>query len=152
MVSTSSSVMRSLSTVLSMIPSNCVGVTPIEVCPLLLPCSFSDSSLIPCPFLRDRVYIAPVLGANQTPPYFLTMTKSVFTERYKTFISLLVSARQKQGLTQRELAIRLNKVHSFVAKYEQGERRLDVIEFLDIAEALELNPIEIIKKLKKPSK
>ena len=80
------------------------------------------------------------------------MTKSVFTERYKTFISLLVSARQKQGLTQRELAIRLNKVHSFVAKYEQGERRLDVIEFLDIAEALELNPIEIIKKLKKPSK
>jgi len=75
------------------------------------------------------------------------MTKSVFTERYQTFISLLVSARQKQGLTQRELAIKLSKVHSFVAKYEQGERRLDVIEFLDIATALKVDPCRIIKKL-----
>ena len=83
---------------------------------------------------------------------FRMMTKSVFTERYQAFISLLVSARQKQGLTQRGLAIKLNKVHSFVAKYEQGERRLDVIEFLDIAEALEINPIEIIKKLRKSPK
>ena len=83
---------------------------------------------------------------------FWMMTKSVFTERYQAFISLLVSARQKQGLTQRDLATKLNKVHSFVAKYEQGERRLDVIEFLDIAEALEVNPIEIIKKLRKSPK
>ena len=75
------------------------------------------------------------------------MTKSAFTERYQTFISLLVSARQKQGLTQRDLAIKLNKVHSFVAKYEQGERRLDVIEFLDIATALKVDPFRIIKKL-----
>jgi transcriptional regulator with XRE-family HTH domain len=92
------------------------------------------------------------LGANQNELYFLGMTKSVFTERYQTFISLLVSARQKQGLSQRDLAIKLNKVHSFVAKYEQGERRLDVIEFLDIAEALDVNPEGIIKKLKKSPK
>jgi DNA-binding transcriptional regulator YiaG len=101
------------------------------------------------PLYDNRVYIAPVLGTNQDEPYFLGMTKSVFTERYQTFISLLVSARQKQGLSQRDLAIKLNKVHSFVAKYEQGERRLDVIEFLDIAEALDLNPEAIIKKLRK---
>ena len=75
------------------------------------------------------------------------MTKSVFTERYRAFISLLVSARQKQGLTQRELAVKLNKVHSFVAKYEQGERRLDVIEFVDIARALGVDPCKILKKL-----
>lgn len=83
---------------------------------------------------------------------FRVMTKSVFTERYQRFISLLVSARQKQGLSQRDLAIRLNKVHSFVAKYEQGERRIDVVEFLDIAEALNVNPVEIIKKLRKSPK
>jgi transcriptional regulator with XRE-family HTH domain len=92
------------------------------------------------------------LGADQNGFYFLGMTKSVFTERYQTFISLLVSARQKQGLSQRDLAMKLNKVHSFVAKYEQGERRLDVIEFLDIAEALGINPEEIIKKLRKSPK
>jgi transcriptional regulator with XRE-family HTH domain len=60
----------------------------------------------------------------------------------------LVAARHEQGLTQRDLAIKLKKVHSFVAKYEQGERRLDVIEFLDIAEALKIDPCGIIKQLK----
>jgi transcriptional regulator with XRE-family HTH domain len=79
---------------------------------------------------------------------FWMVTKSVFTERYQTFISLLVSARQKQGLSQRELATKLNKVHSYVAKYEQGERRLDVIEFLDIATVLKIDPCGIIKKLR----
>ena len=83
---------------------------------------------------------------------FRVMTKSVFTERYQRFISLLVAARQKQGLSQRDLAIKLDKVHSFVAKYEQGERRIDVVEFLDIAEALNVNPMEIIKKLRKSPK
>jgi transcriptional regulator with XRE-family HTH domain len=76
------------------------------------------------------------------------VTKSVFTKRYQTFLSLLVAARHEQGLTQRDLAIKLKKVHSFVAKYEQGERRLDVIEFLDIAEALKIDPCGIIKQLK----
>lgn len=109
------------------------------------------------PFLRviiksSKVYLAPILGANQNEFYFLMMTKSVFTARYQTFISLLVSARQKQGLSQRDLAIKLNKVHSFVAKYEQGERRIDVVEFLDIAEALDVNPIGIIKKLRESPK
>ena len=75
------------------------------------------------------------------------MTKSVFTERYRALIALLVSAREKQGLTQRDLAARLNRVRSFVAKYEQCERRLDVIEFLDIAAALSLDPCKILKKI-----
>ncbi|MEW6126708.1 MAG: helix-turn-helix transcriptional regulator [Acidobacteriota bacterium] len=75
------------------------------------------------------------------------MTKSVFTERYQTLISLLINARQAQGLSQRELASKLNTAHSFVAKYELGERRLDVIEFLDIVKALEADPVKIIKQL-----
>jgi transcriptional regulator with XRE-family HTH domain len=75
------------------------------------------------------------------------MIKSVFTKRYQTFLSLLVSARHEQGLSQRDLASKLNRVHSFVAKYEQGERRLDVIEFLDIATALEIDPHEILNQL-----
>jgi len=75
------------------------------------------------------------------------VTQSVFTKRYQTFISLLVSARQGQGLTQRDLAKKLRQVRSFVAKYETGERRLDVIEFLDIAKALDVDPCEVINKL-----
>ena len=40
------------------------------------------------------------------------------------------------GITQQELAKRLKKPQSFVSKYENGERRLDVVEFLEVATAL----------------
>ena len=47
-------------------------------------------------------------------------------------------------MTQQDLADRLKRPQSFVAKYENGERRLDVVEFLQIAKLLEANPHEII--------
>ena len=75
------------------------------------------------------------------------MTKSVFTGRYKLLLSLLISIREDMGLSQRALSKKLKKAPTFVNKYECGERRLDVIEFLDIAKALEADPLEIIRKV-----
>ena len=51
-------------------------------------------------------------------------------------MDLLIAARHAKGLTQATLAARLGKPQSYVAKYENGERRLDVIEFLDVAAAI----------------
>ncbi|GAJ29661.1 transcriptional regulator [Acidomonas methanolica NBRC 104435] len=51
-------------------------------------------------------------------------------------MDLLIAARHAKGLTQATLAARLGKPQSYVAKYENGERRLDVIEFLDITDAI----------------
>ena len=48
------------------------------------------------------------------------------------------------NLTQAHLAARLNRPQSFVAKYEGGERRLDVIEFMEVAEAIGFDPAEFI--------
>ncbi len=64
------------------------------------------------------------------------MTRSVFTNNYERLCELLVEARQKAGLTQAQLARRLNRPQSFVSKYERGERRLDVVEFLEVLETL----------------
>ena len=75
------------------------------------------------------------------------MTKSIFTENYALFRKLLIEARHNAGLTQAALGKKLNKPQSFVYKYENGERRLDLIEFLDIADVLEINPHEFIDKL-----
>lgn len=58
---------------------------------------------------------------------------------------LLRHARKKAGLTQEELNQRLGKYKSFVSKYESGERRLDVMEFIDIAEALDLDAASVLK-------
>ncbi|WP_349510047.1 transcriptional regulator [Bradyrhizobium sp. AT1] len=45
------------------------------------------------------------------------------------------------------MAKKLRKPQSFVAKYEGGERRLDVIEFIVIAEALGADPIKLLRRL-----
>jgi transcriptional regulator with XRE-family HTH domain len=67
--------------------------------------------------------------------------------QYETFQKALVDARQEIGLTQQEVAFRLGRPQSFVSKYESGERRLDVIEFLDVCQALGIKPQTILKKL-----
>ncbi len=59
----------------------------------------------------------------------------------------LLDARRKRGLTQVEIATLLDKPQSFVSKYESGERRLDIIEFLEVCKALKVNPATIIQQL-----
>jgi hypothetical protein len=47
----------------------------------------------------------------------------------------------------RELAARLEAPHSLIGKVEQGERRLDVVEFLQYCEALKASPICGLEKI-----
>jgi len=54
--------------------------------------------------------------------------------------AVLVATRREAGLTQAQLADRLGKPASFIAKIEIGERRVDVVEFAAIARALKLDP------------
>lgn len=65
--------------------------------------------------------------------------KSVHTQAYKLLRGQLIAARHKADLTQAELAKRLKRPQSFVAKYEGGERRIDIIELLEIAAVLNVD-------------
>jgi transcriptional regulator with XRE-family HTH domain len=73
--------------------------------------------------------------------------KSSFSSEYKVFCKLLREARAEAGLTQFDVAKRLHRPQSYVSKYESGERRLDVIEFLRVAKALSVTPDAVLKKL-----
>ena len=64
------------------------------------------------------------------------MPGSLGTPRYNSLMAKLAQLRKQSGMTQSELAKKLNKPQSFVAKYEGGERRLDIIEFIDVVRAL----------------
>lgn len=75
------------------------------------------------------------------------MPKSVFSQKYDQFRLLLIDERKAAQLTQAQLSSKLARPQSYVSKYERGERRLDLIEFLEIAEALNFNPTEFIEKL-----
>ncbi len=65
---------------------------------------------------------------------------------------LLVDAREKKGLTQADVAAKLGKPQSYVSKYERGERRLDIVEFLEVMRVLDIEPCKIIKELEKNEK
>ncbi|MGA2339482.1 MAG: helix-turn-helix transcriptional regulator [Terracidiphilus sp.] len=66
---------------------------------------------------------------------------------YKKLRELLVEVRRAAGLTQAELSQQLNRPQSFVSKYERGERRLDVIEFGEVAKALSVDPAKLLGRL-----
>ena len=71
------------------------------------------------------------------------MHKSVHSAEQSALCRLLVSARKKADLTQDQLSKKLRKPQSFVAKYEGGERRIDIVEFLVICRALAADPVQI---------
>ena len=92
------------------------------------------------------------MGYPKTGFKFHTVTKSVFTGMLEQLRRMLVNARKKTGLTQVELASRLSRPQSFVSKVERGERRLDVVEFFEVAEAIGFEPLTFLRVLRKTSR
>lgn len=75
------------------------------------------------------------------------MPGSLGSSRYNRLIELMTVARREAQLTQQQVADRLHKPQSFVAKFERGERRLDLIEFIDLAKAIKIDPRRIIDQI-----
>ena len=59
------------------------------------------------------------------------------------------AAREARGITQQELARRLGKPQSYVSKAEMGERRLDVVEYLQFMRAIEGEPLTILRDIER---
>jgi transcriptional regulator with XRE-family HTH domain len=68
------------------------------------------------------------------------MPSSIFAERYGALVAVLADARREAGVTQMELAARLERPQSYVSKIERRERRVDAIELIDWSRALGLDP------------
>jgi transcriptional regulator with XRE-family HTH domain len=75
------------------------------------------------------------------------MKKTIYSNEHKKLLESLILARKEASLTQQELADMLGKPQSFIAKYEIGERRLDVIEFIHVCNKLGVSPSTLIKNL-----
>ena len=75
------------------------------------------------------------------------MRKSIHTKRQERLRAVLKAARKSAGLTQDQLTARLGAYNTFVSKYERGERQLDVVEFIAVAEALGVEPRELFDRV-----
>ncbi|MDB1112690.1 helix-turn-helix domain-containing protein [Pseudomonas extremaustralis] len=78
--------------------------------------------------------------------------KSIHSAPYIHLLELLIERRNAAGLTQSQVADRLGRPQSFVSKFERGERRLDVIEFLEVCRHLEADPYELLRDLEREGK
>ncbi len=74
------------------------------------------------------------------------MRKTLRSSEYQAFLDLLRAARKSAGLTQQALARKLRRPQSFVAKYENGERRIDVVEFAVLARAFDVEPVDLFRE------
>jgi ribosome-binding protein aMBF1 (putative translation factor) len=79
------------------------------------------------------------------------MAKAKFSPAYDELRSLLVKARENAGLRQQDVAARLKRPQSYVSKIERGERRLDVIEYIEFTRVVKADAIRILLRLIKRS-
>lgn len=71
------------------------------------------------------------------------------TRRHRTLIEEVAAARQAAGISQRDLAAKLKRSPSYVSKFEAGERRLEVCEFLDLCAAIGADPLALLDRVLK---
>lgn len=72
------------------------------------------------------------------------MAKTIRSSGHEALRDALIAARRNAGLTQEQLATRLKCHQSFVARVESGERRIDVIELVVLARAMEIDAAELL--------
>ena len=72
------------------------------------------------------------------------MTKTLHSARHRRLVELLIEQRKAAGLTQANVAKALNRHQPHIANIESGERRVDVVEFLELAQVIGFEPNAIL--------
>ncbi len=78
--------------------------------------------------------------------------KALRSPAAKAVSTVIAAARRQAGLTQRDLATRLERPHSVVGMIESNQRQVNVPEFIAIAEAIGADPAELFKRVLRESR
>lgn len=89
---------------------------------------------------KKRLYRDRILRSTFKCSHNAGMEKSTFSPHYKILRDRLVQLRKESGVTQRQLAEKLGREHSFIGRMELGDRRLDLVEFFWVCRALGADP------------
>ena len=73
------------------------------------------------------------------------MSKTIYQDRYASLVHALREIRKQNNVTQIQLAERLGKPQSYIAKVETLERKLDIVEFVDWCKAIGADPTLLIR-------
>ena len=73
------------------------------------------------------------------------MAKGIHDERYRRLLAQLIVARKAAGLSQTDVAARMGWHQQHVSRYETGERRLDVVEFIDVCATIGVDAVRLLQ-------
>ncbi|RWX69621.1 XRE family transcriptional regulator [Mesorhizobium sp. M4B.F.Ca.ET.089.01.1.1] len=79
------------------------------------------------------------------------MPKSVHSERHRMIAAALATQRRAKGMSQAEVAAALGRHQPFIANIESGERRVDLVELLDLARIIDLDVVAMVRELVRKS-
>ncbi|HKR00072.1 MAG TPA: helix-turn-helix transcriptional regulator [Pyrinomonadaceae bacterium] len=77
------------------------------------------------------------------------MKKRIYMTQRNRMTDLLREVRLEAGVTQVELAARIEKDQAYVSRYESGQRKLDLLEVREICQAIGITLEEFVKRLEK---
>lgn len=77
------------------------------------------------------------------------MPKSVHSQRHRMIAAAVADQRRAKGLSQAQVAKALGRHQPFIANIESGERRLDLVELLELAAIIDLDVEELIQRLRR---
>jgi transcriptional regulator with XRE-family HTH domain len=75
------------------------------------------------------------------------MPKTIFEGAHSALVEIMINARKRSGLTQAELGGRVGKDQTFISLIERCQRRIDVLEFIALARAMDAPPEELFARL-----
>jgi transcriptional regulator with XRE-family HTH domain len=78
-----------------------------------------------------------------------TRTASLHDPAYAEFVSMLATIRDQSGVKQKQVAQALGWNQSAVSKIENGQRRIDIVEFIRVANAIGIDPVPLVRKLQR---
>ena len=78
-----------------------------------------------------------------------TMIKSINTQKYQELIDWLKAGRRSKGLSVRDLALIIDEPFQFISKIETAQRKLNIYEYVQYCEALNVDPVEGLAILSK---
>jgi transcriptional regulator with XRE-family HTH domain len=77
------------------------------------------------------------------------LSRTLGSPRHEALRAYIARERQKRGLTQVDVAKRIKRYQPYLTFIERGQRRVDVVEFLELAEAIGFDPVKALKAIKR---
>lgn len=75
------------------------------------------------------------------------MPKTIHSQRHLRLAELLTEKRKAAGLTQAAVAQAMGRHQPFIANIENGDRRVDLVELIDLAEIVGFDVHALIDEL-----